>query len=72
MTWGVLSVYRPVNPTPLKLSWNESQWMALVAGGGEGAAVRRAGVTAQLPHRQGLTLVHFSAQPETFLTQNTS
>jgi len=22
--------------------------------------------------RQGLTLVHFSAQPETFLTQNTS
>ena len=43
---------------------------AAAPGGGD-AERRVAGVRARDGARQALTLVHFSAQPEPFLTQNT-
>ena len=60
----------PIPLKALKLSWEVNECMPLVSG----EADADADVHRGRGHRpgQGLTLVHFSAQPEPFLTLNTS
>jgi len=59
-------------PKALAAVEGEARSRHRIRGAAAGAALRQAVAAAALADwRQGLTLVHFSAQPEPFLSQNT-